>query len=265
MEVAHQTDGIHEITVVQRVHAHSVYAQSMRPTRSYLICGVPRAGTSMLAGLLRSTDVAGYAEEYFWPGDGASWRECWGAVTDREFIEGALEQGSTPNGIFGARVMWGYLPEVVASFSSILGTSGLSPHEVLERTLPDLRYIHVIRKDRIAQAVSWAKAIGSGQWYSGDQRTPPRQATYDRSLIDRLVAEIAEGDRGWEELMARSPAAHIRVEHEEMVATPAATAQGVLRFLGVASDGVTIQVRTRQQADSVNRDWIRRYTLDPES
>jgi LPS sulfotransferase NodH len=76
---------------------------------------------------------------------------------------------------------------------------------------------------------------------------------------------MAEGNRGWEELMARSPVAHIRVEYEEMVAAPVATAEGVLRFLGAPSDGVTFQVRTTQQADSVNDNWIRQYTLDPES
>jgi LPS sulfotransferase NodH len=35
---------------------------------SYLVCGTPRSGTSLLCRLLAATGVAGRPEEYFWRG-----------------------------------------------------------------------------------------------------------------------------------------------------------------------------------------------------
>jgi LPS sulfotransferase NodH len=52
----------------------------MLPARSYLICASPRSGSGLLAGVLRSSGVAGSPEEYFWRGDMPAWRERWGVV-----------------------------------------------------------------------------------------------------------------------------------------------------------------------------------------
>jgi len=54
----------------------------------------------------------------------------WHPETYGEYLAWALEEGTTPNGVFGAKLMWGYLGD----FAELLrGIEGMS-----ERTLPDL-------------------------------------------------------------------------------------------------------------------------------
>jgi trehalose 2-sulfotransferase len=47
------------------------------PSTSYVVCGTPRAGTSLLTGLLKSTGIAGRPEEYFWRDDMPFWAARW--------------------------------------------------------------------------------------------------------------------------------------------------------------------------------------------
>lgn len=106
------------------------------PDRSYLICSVSRGGSGLLAKLLRGTEIAGRPDEYFWRGDEPPWRERWGTTTAKDYVAAALAEGSTPNGVFGARVMWGYVDDVVAKLASIGVERIEGRHEVLAAALP---------------------------------------------------------------------------------------------------------------------------------
>ena len=78
----------------------------MIPRTSYLVCGIPRSGTSLLCRGLRNTGVAGRPEEYFWRGDEAFWSRGWHASTYDEYVGAAIREGTTPNRVFAASVMW---------------------------------------------------------------------------------------------------------------------------------------------------------------
>jgi hypothetical protein len=41
----------------------------MQPTLSYLDCGTPRSGTSLLCATLKNTGIAGNPGKYFWRGN----------------------------------------------------------------------------------------------------------------------------------------------------------------------------------------------------
>ena len=105
------------------------------PVLSYSICSTPRCGGGLLGALLRSSGVAGRPEEYVWRGDMPQWREHWEARTDEEYLAAALRNGSTDNGVFGARVMWAYLGDVVAFVASATGRTGPA-HDVLASAFP---------------------------------------------------------------------------------------------------------------------------------
>ena len=81
---------------------------------------------------------------------------------------------------FGATAVWREPTAIRDNFS--LGVAGgrrgcypyslftildnLSDLELLRRTFPDLRYVFLMRKDKIRQAVSYDRAIRSGVWWS---------------------------------------------------------------------------------------------------
>jgi len=51
------------------------------PPRSYVLCGTPRTGSTLLCGLLRSTGVLGRPESYFREPDEVAWAARFGLAT----------------------------------------------------------------------------------------------------------------------------------------------------------------------------------------
>jgi trehalose 2-sulfotransferase len=225
------------------------------------VCGTPRSGTSLLCGLLASTGVAGRPEEYFWRGDEPFWSERWRVSGFAEYLRAAIAEGSTANGVFGAKVMWGYLPDLLGKLAALPGGRGLDDRSLLERPFQNLRCLWIWREDMVAQAVSWSKAIQTNVWSSADQRrpaaTPPR---FDFDQIHGLVAEAAAGRLGWERWFQAHAIEPLPIRYEDLVADKAGTTRSVLAFLGIAAaEHLPIQEPTAKQADALNHEWATRY------
>ena len=82
------------------------------PPRSYVLCGTPRTGSTLLCGLLPSSGVLGRPESYFREPDEVAWAEMFGLATEggrvrnyRAFVNAARSAGTSNNGVFGARIM----------------------------------------------------------------------------------------------------------------------------------------------------------------
>ena len=149
---------------------------------NYFVCATPRTGSSLLLGLLASTGLAGRPEAYFRDPDEGDRARRWGiagpddsAFDYRQFVGAAREAGTTPNGVFGAKLMWGTLDEVVAKLAP--DTTG-ADRAVLTGVFGPLSFVYLRREDEVAQAVSWLRA----------EQT---QITYEQ-----LTADLAGTTRG---------------------------------------------------------------------
>jgi LPS sulfotransferase NodH len=87
------------------------------PTASYLVCASQRSGTTMLCRALADTGIAGLPEEYFlavdereqprWPGwEHGPFGRAHQARDRDHYLQIVYNLGSTPNGIFAAKLMW---------------------------------------------------------------------------------------------------------------------------------------------------------------
>src|SRR5215218_5218815 len=181
---------------------------------SYLVCATPRSGSTLLCEALAATGVAGRPAEYFeaiydtglprrptdyfeglraipaadfladqLPAEGGAAREALRrAATYRDYLSWVLEEGTTPNGIFGAKLMWGHVDHFVAYLRDLREHAGKPVPEMLEHAFPSLRYVRVLRRDRIRQAVSLWKALQTATWRvdrerAGDGDAPDRKST----------------------------------------------------------------------------------------
>jgi LPS sulfotransferase NodH len=180
----------------------------MRPFRTYLVCATPRSGSTLLCAVLASTGRAGRPEEFFEArcesGIPRRPREYFKAASGlplarvpdvdpptppysdlravmrwREHFERSLRAGSTPNGVFGAKVMWMHL-------SDLARFAGTPRAEVLERLFPDATFVWVRRADRVRQAISLWKAMQTQVWRAEAER-PTAPPFYDRAAIDHLA------------------------------------------------------------------------------
>src|SRR4051812_29575810 len=166
------------------------------PTASYLICATPRSGSTLLCDLLARTGVAGAPEEYFQglrhTGRARQPRDYLGPAYDAEvrailgdrspvdeepgqveaagfasygdYLDAILRRGTTPNGVFGGKVMWAYLDGLVSELRRLPGAPAGDAYQVLAARFPRLRLIHHTRGDRLRQAISLWRALQTWSW-----------------------------------------------------------------------------------------------------
>lgn len=235
-----------------------------RPS-SYLLCGTPRTGSTLLCSLLASTGVAGRPESYFRAADERTWAARFGvpvaddgSVDRRALVAGALRAGTTPNGVFGARVMWGSVDALVDGLRPGSGVRARSDLDVLDEAMGPLRLVHLRRVDVVQQAVSWARAEQTGYWQQGDALSA--EPAFDRDQVDHLLREVREHDAGWRAWFDEQGASPLVVTYEELVADPGRSVRAVLDHLGVEPPAAwRPRSPHRRQADEVSADWVRRY------
>jgi LPS sulfotransferase NodH len=81
--------------------------------------------------------------------------------------------GSTPNGVFGAKIHWNNLRWALAKFSEMPRFAGLDRGAILHTVFPNLRVVDVTRRDRVRQAVSWARMAQDGMWVVYEELSSP--------------------------------------------------------------------------------------------
>jgi LPS sulfotransferase NodH len=236
---------------------------------AYLICGTPRTGSTLLCGLLRDTGIAGRPESYFRLPDEQSWADRWqlprddhGSFDYRDFVRAAIAEGSTPNGVFAARVMWGTLDEMVAKLGvghPDLPSAG-ADLDLLTRAFGRVRFVHCWREDTVAQAVSWARAEQTHFWQHGDAALPDYEPRFDFAQIHDLVRTIEEHNAAWRDWFTTFGVQPHNVRYADLTTDIGRVTSGVLGFLGLdLPAGHAFVPRHRRQADQTNLDWARRY------
>ena len=232
---------------------------------SYLICGTPRTGSTLLCSLLQSTGMAGRPESYFRPPDEPMWARGWrvpvgpdGSFDYGDYVQAAIPAGSTENGVFGGRVMWGTLAAMVTELGAVYPHLAPRDLDLLREAFGQLRFCHLRRGDTLAQAVSWPRAEQTRYWHPGD--TLLREPRFDFQEIHHLVETIEAHNASWQDWFAAFDIRPHQMIYEELAADMVGATRGVLDFLGLGApaDRAIVSGR-RRQADELNTDWITRY------
>jgi LPS sulfotransferase NodH len=266
----------------------------MRPTRSYLVCATPRSGSTLLCDLLAGTGVAGRPEEYFQlmpvtcrarhPRDylGGAWSEELaeilgespvdaqptqleelGVATFRDYLTTLFERTTTPNGVFGGKVMWGYLEGLLWQLERAGFEDRGSIAHRLAAALPGVRYVHLTRRDRLRQAISLWRALQTWTW-----RRDPGAASvgegapiFHAGAIGALVRSIELDDESWAHFFEYHGIEQVTVVYEELAAAPGAVLAATLEALELPVPASVDDLRPSlvRQADALTEEWIERY------
>ena len=195
------------------------------PRWSYLVAATQRSGSTLLCRSLADTGVAGRAEEYFLCGPPDAFPPGWTFWEDGLFAQGhdnldregylelVFELGTTTNGVFGAKLMWNNVPWVLDKLWQLPRFRGLDRAATLQALFPNLHVVHLVRRDRVRQAVSWARAAQEGVWVvsdtepgCGSSRTPSRRRP-PRSRRTTTTSSAAWRACSWRSRLA-DPAGH---------------------------------------------------------
>lgn len=218
------------------------------PRLFYMICSSPRSGSTWLCTLLWRTGLAGAPDEYFnYYATMLHYARRWPVRTLAAYTREILRRRTGPNGVFGVKCHYD-------QFRLIRDLP-----RVIEQIHP-LRFIYLDRADEIAQAVSAAFAVRSGQLRSFEP--VEREPVYDAAHIDRRLAMTRHFRAQWTQFFASANVKPYRVLYEDLLAAPEATVEGILRYLGVtgtAAAPLTAPPLPERQSDPRKAEWLARY------
>jgi len=234
---------------------------------SYLICATPRSGSTLLCDLLTATGAAGRPASYYRRQSIPRWGERLGVLPgdDRAYLGAVLTEGRGGTGLFGMRLMWETLSELIARLAGLYPTV-IGDRASLEAAFGPIAFIHLSRADKVAQAVSRVKALQSGLWHMGADGTERERGAaeapqgYDPMLIRQFVDELEADERGWANWFATEAITPLELTYDDLSANPAATARQMLLALNLdpsIADGIA--PRTGRMADAQSAEWITRF------
>jgi LPS sulfotransferase NodH len=270
--------------------------RAIGPDRCYLVCATPRSGSTLLCHLLDGTGVAGHPAEYFealqhsglprqpveyfdrerhaniverlafreMPAAGSrpTPNPLWSPETYDRYLAWAIERGTTPNGVFGAKLMWGYLGDFAQLLRGIDGLEGLHVPQLFAAVFPNLRYVQITRTDKVRQAVSLWKAVQTQAWRrdSGAAEAPAVQPEFSFRAINYLVRLLTAHDASWDAYFLGSGLEPLKVTYEELAEHREPVVRRVLDHLGIdAPEPLDLGApRLEAQADELSEDWVRR-------
>ena len=241
-----------------------------RPARTFVLASTPRTGSTLLCRLLWDTGRVGAPKEYLNPMQVRDWEVRFGTRTSRwrhRLLRGPLLALSGCAGWPDARLR-AHLHRVRARRTGPSGWFGLKVHQhhfrdvfvgpgrAVEAILGPVTWLRTTREDRLAQAISWARALQTGRW-AHHQRAwlPP---IYSRRRIDACLDRIDAHEAAWDTYFATHGIEPLHLTYEALAADSEATIRRVLDHLGEQPTGPIAPDLVRQ-ADHLTERWTHRY------
>jgi LPS sulfotransferase NodH len=234
----------------------------------YVIASSPRTGSTLLARLLWDTGLVGAPKEYLNPMQLRDWGlrlgsppTSWALSLLRGHAVGlagrpplcpapvghlraVMKRRTGPAGHFGIKLHFHhYEQHCRGGMAPLLGA--------------EPKWIHITRQDRLAQAISWDRAMQSGQW-AAHQRGPRLPQRYNRRRIQIALDRIEAQEAGWRSTLADRPVLHL--EYEGLIQEKLGTLRQCLAWLGVEAQAVALPADgLRKQSDGVSAEWKQRF------
>jgi LPS sulfotransferase NodH len=278
------------------------------PQRSYLVCATPRSGSTLVCQALKETGVAGRPQEYFEAlvqsgrprrpeqyfigaddqtildhleqlrrsDEQPARSPLWSRSAYDRYLEWALEAGTTDNGVFGAKLMWGYFGDFVSLLRNIPEYRDLPLAELLPAVFPNLSFVRVVRANKVRQAVSLWKAVQTATWRKEEAAQlangsdPPYKAyleahgpqlRFHYRAIGHLLDVILAEEASWDAFFEHSQIKPELVLYENFYAEYENATRNIVERLGLElPDGWQAKPRMKRQSTGLNDDWARRYS-----
>jgi LPS sulfotransferase NodH len=238
------------------------------PRRCYVVCTIPRSGSNLLTDGLRATRCAGMPHQFFLPKSEARYGAEFGLDPDADYsryVRGIVNAKATRNEVFGFKLMSWYLDDFLTRLRDTrafgAATDDLS---LLRSAFPRLRFVHILRRHKLRQALSTARALQTGLWKVQKGKTMLREPQFDAELIEQSLKEAERQEKIWHTFFQRIGIDPFQVEYEELCRDYEANIRGVLDFLQISlprgariSPPVTIR-----QSDEISRIWEERFLTE---
>jgi trehalose 2-sulfotransferase len=206
----------------------------------------------------------GRPEEYFWRWQEKEWASRFGLpAPDKanyaEYVQAALQYGTTSNGVFAAKVFWAHAEDLIHRTAEVPYLSGLPGHQRFRRTFAnDLRAVF-LRRNCLCAAVSLWRAEVSGVWsLSPGEKAPLPPPALDVWRVTLLHALMHAGEIGWPQLLNSINVNYMTLRYGEVTTRLPQSVRRVADFVGVElpdTDVPAVPVLSRQ-ADTATEQFV---------
>jgi len=237
------------------------------PRRCYVVCTIPRSGSNLLTDGLRDTRRAGMPKQFFLPKSEARYAAEIGldpAVDYVAYVRGIVNTKTTRNEVFGFKLMSWYLNDFLERLRGTNGFENSSDLELLRSAFPRLCFVRIVRRHKLLQALSTARALQTGLWKVQKGKSILREPEFDPDLIEQSLHEAERQEKIWDDFFRRIGVKPFEVEYEKLCRDYQKTICAVLNFLSIklppgAHVGAPV---TTRQADEVSRMWEERFLAE---
>jgi len=203
----------------------------------------------------------------------------WSRTAYDRYLDWVLDAGTTENGVFGAKLMWGYIEDFVSLIRNVPRFRDVPMAEIFPEVFPDLTFVRVVRANKIRQAVSLWKAVQTATWRDEGPTTSDEpensdtpsyrsfvnehrpQLRFHYGAIKHLLDQLIQQEAAWDAFFEYARIKPVFVLYENFAADIEASTRNVLERLGIeSSDDLNLEVGMKRQSDGINDDWARRYS-----
>ena len=237
----------------------------MNPKLSYTIWFTQRTGSTLLYKALESTGIAGVPREWFnCPPDLLA---TFKKTSHAELQEYLYKLGCTPSGVFGISHSYyephfSQLTETLRRFPAS-GSDATERTATWERIFPNHRHIFMTRRNKVRLAVSWWRAIQTGEWHvPADQARMPVDLSdkYSFDAINHLYNECSMREAGIQEFFTEGGITPLNIFYEDFIQNYEETVRTILDYLELDSKPATIAPPALTQlADTISEEWAQRF------
>ena len=180
----------------------------------------------------------------------------------------ARDRGTGDTGIFGLRMQWHSFNFFLKKLHMLFPACS-SDHERIQGVFGRTLFVHLVRQNKLDQAISYVKATQTGLWHKTpdgvelERRSPPQDPVYDAESIQRHLTELTDMDGGWCSWFAKEKIDTLRINYDDLSADPIDVTGGLLEHLGLdrgLSIGLVLPVA--KLADRTSKRWAHRFLAD---
>lgn len=229
----------------------------IQPKQSYTIWFSQRTGSTLLNYALASTGVAGDPCEWL------HYQSKNPATLKREDLEQIWQYGTTPNGVFGLKI--GFEQRWIDAFRTMFALpQNASRAEVWSAAFPNCtKHIYMTRRNKVRLAVSWWRAIVSGEWHRNFGEKPQEHEIahkYNYDAIHHLIFQSSMCEAAIEDFFSESDIMPLTIVYEDFIQDYEGTVMKVLEFLDIPTIDVHVAPPALDKlADDVAEQWVQRF------
>ncbi len=221
--------------------------------RSFTIAFTMRSGSTALCDLLEKNGLGSASEWFQGPiarkGD-EPWLEAFCRLVNEKQV----------GGVFGSKMSHNHRAALDAELRA-----AIPAYRRLDDVLPDHRWVHLVRKDKILQAISYCRAESTNYWVRTDSSQPQSEFEYDFFHVLSRLMIIQTGDLAWDIYFQRNGIEPFRIVYEDFFEDLDRQLTSLIDYLGGLPTGrasLELDPKFKVQRDEASNQLRERFISD---